>query len=366
MLSQGNQKKDLTKMTDTNTLSISNEFYELISQIEVVEKVITKSESGEKTVEYKVLKDLPLATQKILWVILIEAKKQGIRERYTFYKSRIIEGAGLSKSNAWRDITRALNLLRRIEWDEIEEDKKADLSGILSDPLFENGIIKEVSLSRKIKDMLFHSHKDGNYTKTSEDRSKLKCRYAIKLYDTIRVKITHGHRRFTLEDLKKHLKAPYKYKWYDFDRECLKKAVKEINKECTFNVSASPVKSGNRVTDIDIAITTKSEDNPVICKRTSEQITWENELSERNNVEIAILDKVRIKHRLNIDHMIRFWNEYLKDVAQYHQLSSRGPFILKHYYDKDKEMNIRFGVASFYYTKADWETEDLSKTIPSL
>lgn len=291
---------------------------------------------------------LNTVAQKLLFAMMYEIQKQGIKDRYEFSALHLARGIGLQESNMHRNMREAIDQIDTCRW--TREDGE-DRGGLIYDIRFDKdgtGTIKEALLSKRIKEMLFHDHSKGNYTTLDrEEIKKLKGKYTLKLYELIRKNLKTGSFRITVEDLKYHLKAPLSYRYSYIDRDCLKKAQKRINEHCSFNIAYSGVRVGASTKHVDFVITPKDSDN-IICKKTAEHIAWECEMRNKNGVTISIINKVITKHRLIIEHMIRFWNESLKDEAAEIPLKFRGKFI-KDSYDPEADIGLRFQVASSEY-----------------
>jgi plasmid replication initiation protein len=319
---------------------------------------------------FNVCTDLTRTARKLLFAMLIEAQGQGERNTYSFNVSSLKTAAGISETNTWRDISSALDQLRSFKWDSIIENDTSDMSGLIYDPLMKNGRISEVIISRKLKEMIFHDHSKGNYTKLDlNERSKLKGKHSKRLYELIISKVRSGHRRFAYEELKKLMGSKDK-RWSYFERDKLKPSIKEINEVLSFDIAYSPKKQGRRVKEIDIAVTKKHTGKTRLCSKTAKHIDWENELRTRNGVTISILHNIIVSNNMNIDWMIRFWNEELKEAASYIQLHLRGSYIVEQY------KSDRYNNAIVEYCLEELEKEeqekarrsvgDLASTVPEL
>lgn len=78
--------------------------------------------------------------------------------------------------------------------------------------------------------------------------------HSIRLFELISQYKSTGYRRETLEDLKFSLNVAGSYTlWNDFNRQVLKKAVKEINAKSDYLVKYEPVKQGRKVVAVEFS-----------------------------------------------------------------------------------------------------------------
>jgi plasmid replication initiation protein len=78
--------------------------------------------------------------------------------------------------------------------------------------------------------------------------------HSIRLFELISQYKSTGYRRETLEDLKFSLNVSGSYTlWNDFNRQVLKKAVKEINAKSDYLIKYEPVKHGRKVVAVEFS-----------------------------------------------------------------------------------------------------------------
>ena len=303
------------------------------------EKIITSNKLIEAV--YKI----DVREKKVLSAMINSVQKAGDIEEYHCSALDLAKTAGIDTSSIYRDIKNIMDKLTDIKIKNInDESEEFEFFRFVDNARYKEGIIN-FKLSAEFKKCIFQL--ETEFTKyIMENVKKMKSVYSIRLYELLKQYESIGSRTFSINELMEILQTP-QYRYSHLDQNILQKAKSEINELSDIKISYAPRRKGKAYKTIDFRIEISSKQKtvqevelPFMPQNPIENIKFEKEL-KANGVTLNILKKVVIKHHLNWEYMIVFWNETLKDKSQNKNLKSRGKYI-KDCYDPDNDLCQEF------------------------
>lgn len=228
--------------------------------LDVLDKQVRKSNLLIQKARFS----LTIQQQKI--VLYLIAQIQPWDDDFKTYELNALEFAKVCglEFKGGKDYTELKEQIRKIAdksmWLLLEDgDTEALIRWIESPKIKKNSGIIQLRLNEDLKPYLLQLK--SRYTQYQLIYTlHFKSKYSIRLYEL--VCSIHFHeleeykRVFKIEHLKRYLDCE-NYKYRDFRRDILDKAVNEINRYSDKNISYEPITIGRKVVEIELTITTK-------------------------------------------------------------------------------------------------------------
>ena len=178
-------------------------------------------------------------------------------------------------------------------WIEISDDEEVLLSWLEGARISRNSGKIKVRLNEDMKPYLLQLR--NNFT--SYEIANVLCmrsKYSIRLYELVKsihfLELEKYVKTFTVEELRKRLDAETYPRFCNFNQRVLKPAVQEVNMYTDKEVSYEPVKTGQKVESIELAMKTKDAVDRLKArimideKLGPEQLTlWSSEENDNDN-----------------------------------------------------------------------------------
>lgn len=230
-------------------------------------KVVTHNQDKLTVVKHNNLNSasyhLPLDARRLIISAIskIHSKDKKVPDEIEIHSDEFAQQWGLKPNNAYKQLKDAREKLyndtvrtKRLDTGEVWDVRWLDAAAYQDG----KGYIK-LSFSERIKPYLSDLQSHFTSYRLNEVRN-FKSTHAIRIYELLMQFKDTGWYQVEVQELKHMLDVSDKYKrWAEFRRNVVELAVKEINKQSTFDVSAEYLRKGRSIKYIRFTVSKKPQ-----------------------------------------------------------------------------------------------------------